>query len=110
MTAEIRFPAMRSTVAGSESTNATYFLGLLGGLDKFSLILKVLTDFNMCSGERKTILYADADKSGPQFFGGFFLAGRENEPLRPNRPPVECTAAVCKQNNGVTIVRKVVLT
>lgn len=73
MAAEIRFPAMRSTVAGSESTNATYSLGLLGGLDKFSLILKVLTDFNMCSGERKAILYADADKSGPQFFGLFFF-------------------------------------
>lgn len=73
-----------------------------------SLILKVLADFNMRSGERKAILYANMDKSGPQYF--FFLAGRENEPLRPNRPPVECTAAACKQNNGVTIVQKVVLT
>lgn len=38
---------------------------LLGGLDKFSLIFKVLTDFNMCSGERKAVLYANVDKSGP---------------------------------------------
>lgn len=69
---------------------------------------QIFFNLNVCSGERKAILYANMDKSGSQFV--CFLAGRENEPSNPNRPPAECTAAACKQNNGVTIVWKVVLT